>query len=837
MTTNLPLPRWLLEWLGVDVESLEGGTASVSFVRFPEGELGLLALLGVALGIAIVVFTYLREGQLARWKKLSLAGLRGLLLIALALIIFYPVLEVDRARELRAVTPVLIDDSLSFSIKDRYQGAPEDADETAKFLGVQKASLENLSRAELVNKFLSDPKYAFLEKLARNNRLEIFTYSDDVRRLTTRGTEAKPNEPSATDGTINAAGGPPNPGRPGARTDDQVPSVRIEPRGTSTDLSSALRSAVEQQGGARIAGMVVIGDGRLTAGAGLSGVTTFLRERQIPVHAIGVGDPTPPRNLRVSTILASERIFAGDPVAIDVTVDQKGYDGETIQVELIDQFAQDGANFGEERVLDTKEITYEEARKEGVARFKVDLEDVGKHRLTARVAVRDEEAFPDDNEQTALVEMIEEASRVLMISGGPSWEYRFLQNLLRRDRRVTVSCWLQSADSDFPQEGNVRLEKLPIDPKDLFEYDVVILLDPDSRSLPGGWPALLERFVSEQSGGLVYVAGEKYTAGLFGSQEMKPITNMLPVVADLSRAESEAGGSFSVQEWPLVPTRLASSHSSTRLSSRPERNRERWEELPGIYWSFPIRKTKPGANVLLTHSGPARRTADGQEPILTWQYYSGGRAIFLGSDETWRWRSTTEEIYDQFWMQTVRYLTEGRLQGGKKRLLQLDQEKYELGDVVRVSALVQDDSFRPSEADHQVAVIETPDIEETELRLEKDPTAPGWFRGIFVPRKIGTYRVRLPDGSEALAQVRAPEIEFQEPHLDESSLRELAETTRGKYVRLWEAASIPDEIPDRRQTVVTTDEPIPLWDNWFSLSLLAGLLTIEWILRKLVRLL
>ena len=85
--------------------------------------------------------------------------------------------------------------------------------------------------------------------------------------------------------------------------------------------------------------------------------------------------------------------------------------------------------------------------------------------------------------------------------------------------------------------------------------------------------------------------------------------------------------------------------------------------------------------------------------------------------------------------------------------------------------------------------------------------------------------------------MRAPEIEFQEPHLDESSLRELAETTRGKYVRLWEAASIPDEIPDRRQTVVTTDEPIPLWDNWFSLSLLAGLLTIEWILRKLVRLL
>jgi hypothetical protein len=808
--SDLPLPAWLLEALGVDLEALEGGSAHLRFVRFPEGELGLLAILGVAAAIAIVVWTYLNEGKLARAKKLALAAVRGLTIAVLSLVVFYPVLEVDRSRELRAVTAVLLDESLSLGIEDRYQGAPEDAQRTAEALGLDLPQLAASSRAQLVERFLADERVRFLARLAEKNRVETYVFARELRPLASE-------------------------------------KVRIEPHGPATDLAGALRSAIEQQGGARVAGVVVFTDGRVTAGPGLSSVAPFLRERQVPVHAVGIGDPTPPRNLRVTTFLASERVFAGDPVAIDVTVSEKGYDGETIQVELLDERleggaagaggADTGAGSAAARVLETVEVTFEEGRDEAVAHFTLDLEGVGRHRLTARVALRAEEAFADDNERTADVEVIEEASHVLVISGGPSWEYRFLQNLLRRDRRVSVSAWLQSADVDFPQEGDVSLKKLPTDAKDLFAYDVVILLDPDPADLPGGYPQLLERFVGEQSGGLVFVAGEKYTARFFQSQEMKPLWEVLPVVADLSRAESHGGASFAVQEWPLVPTPLASSHSSTRLSSRPERNRERWEELPGIYWSFPVRKAKAGANVLLVHSDPSRRSAEGDEPVLAWQFYAGGRAFFLASDETWRWRATTEEIYDQFWMQTVRYLTEGRLQGGKRRLLQLDRDAYELGDAVRVSALLQDEDFRPVVADFQIAIVSGPDGEDTELRLEKDENAPGWFRGVFVPRALGGYRLRLADGTEAALRVEPPEVEFQEPQLDEAALKELAQRTGGSFARLWEAAAVPDRIPDARQTVVTTDDPIPLWDNWIALTVLSSLLTIEWVLRKLVRLL
>jgi hypothetical protein len=227
-------------------------------------------------------------------------------------------------------------------------------------------------------------------------------------------------------------------------------------------------------------------------------------------------------------------------------------------------------------------------------------------------------------------------------------------------------------------------------------------------------------------------------------------------------------------------------------------------------------------------------------PVLVWQFYEGGRTMFLGSDETWRWRSTTEEVYDQFWMQTVRYLTEGRLSGGKRQLLQTDSEAYELGDVVRVSAMQLDENFAPIEAESLRLSVAAPDGQGKDLLevpLEPDPTAKGWYRGVFVPGTLGEYHLQLEGGAEKRLRVERPELEFREPQLDEAALRGLAEGTGGGYHWLWEAAVIADLVPDRRRTVVTTDEPIPLWDNWLSLAVLAGLLTIEWIGRKWNRLL
>jgi hypothetical protein len=886
-TESGALPRWLLELLGVDPERLQGGTEHFRLARLPEGAWLLLAVLLALAAVAVVVLVYRREGQLAGGWKLTLAALRSLLIAGAALVLLYPVLEVDRIEEVRATTIVLADDSLSQSLRDRYLGDPERLAAAARALEMETDEVIQAPRAELVRRVLEDEDARFLERLAARNRLAAYTFSElPLRPLPiTRREEAPPARGAGGEagaGSAAPAGGGAAPaGGEGGEARAAPPSpfapplaVEIAPRGAVTDLAGALRLAVEAQGGARVAGIVLLTDGRATAGEDLTTVGRFLRELEVPVHALGVGDPSPSRNLRVAALLASERVFTGDPVIITVRIEETGFDGETVRLELLDAYEPPGEAARDAASIETAELTFgaggvepsaaadappgeapgEEGgaggRDDGTApeeggamrtlvhTFRFEPKEIGRHRLSVRIEARPDEATPEDNERSAMVEVVKEASRVLLVAGGPSYEYRFLTNLLRRDSRIALAAWLMSADPDYPQEGDVSLAKLPDTAKDLFAYDVVCLVDVAPAGLPAGFPALVEEFVSKHRGGLLCVAGSKWSRALFERAEMEPVKRMLPVTADPLALGDELGRlRFHEREWPLEPTAAALDHAATLLSRQIDRNRELWGEIAGFYWSFPARKAKAGATVLFVHPDPALAREGEARPLIATQIYGGGRVFYSGIDATWRWRATAEEVYDRFWIQTIRYLTESRLMGDRRRFLETDRESYDLGSAVRVAAHLEDESREPLEIDAATAVVEAPDGTIEELRLEKDAAAPGWYRGVHVPRLLGVHKLRLEGAGERVFSVAPPALEFQEPELDEAALKALAEATGGSYAPLAGFASLPERVSDRRQTLVATDEPIPLWDNGLVAGILALLLTAEWVLRKVCRLL
>lgn len=813
------IPEWILRLLSVDPARLEGGTERLRFARFPEGGWGLLVVLAFLAGCAAIVWNYRREGALPAGRKLFLAAFRCLALAAAAAVLLYPVLEVDRRQELRAVTVLLVDASLSQTIRDSYRADAARRDATALALGLAPEDVPRTPRSALVARALESPEIRLFSRLAASNPVRAYAFSSGpLEPLYPEEVAAEP---------VPGAAEPPR----------FLRLVPPEPRGAATDISGAILSALEEQGAEKVAAVVLLTDGRVTAGEGLGRAAVVLRDRGVPAHAVGVGDPTPARNVRVAAVLASERVFAGDPVAVDVRLEAEGFEGTSVRVELLDAYEPPGEEARAPAPIGAEDASFPAGRAEASARFEFPSKGVGRHTLIARIPVHPEETLEDDNQRAVTIEVVKEASKVLLISGGPTFEYRFLKNLLRRDSRVRLAAWLMSADVDYPQEGDVSLKSLPATAKELFEHDVVILMDVDPRGLPPSLPELLERFVSEHRGGLLYAAGDKHSAAFFEVPSAEPVRKMLPVVVDPSQLREELEkGKYYERLWPLVPTAAALGHAAVRLSSQPERNRERWAQIAGFYWALPVRKAKPGATVLFVHPNPALSREGEPLPLVAVQFYGGGRTAWCGIDATWRWRATAEEVYDRFWIQTVRYLTEGRLLGDRRRIVETDRESYELGETCRISALIQDETYRPIEAEEVPLRVEAPGGEESEVRLRKDPSAPGWFRGTFAPRRVGRHTFRL-DGAERSVPVEPPAVEFAAPRLDEAALEELAQLTGGTYRPLAEVASLPEAVPDRRQVVVTTDEPIPLWDNWTSLGLIAGLLTIEWILRKIHRLL
>ena len=59
----------------------------------------------------------------------------------------------------------------------------------------------------------------------------------------------------------------------------------------------------------------------------------------------------------------------------------------------------------------------------------------------------------------------------------------------------------------------------------------------------------------------------------------------------------------------------------------------------------------------------------------------------------------------------------------------------------------------------------------------------------------------------------------------------------GRYYEIDQAAELWRNIPDRHESTTVRSRPGALWDSGWTLAVLIGLLSLEWGLRKWVRLL
>src|SRR5262249_21136687 len=227
-------------------------------------------------------------------------------------------------------------------------------------------------------------------------------------------------------------------------------------------------------------------------------------------------------------------------------------------------------------------------------------------------------------------------------------------------------------------------------------------------------------------------------------------------------------------------------------------------------------------------------------------YVGAGRTIYVGFDDIWRWRRIGDAYFTRFWVQTLRYLVEGKLAGSRNRILLLtDRDRFQPGEPVVVTARLLDDRFQPMKQPSAELTVTGPQNRTRAVSLEPVENRPGYYQGRFVADQSGTLRlsISLPErgGEPARAQhdiVVAPsDIELNNPVLRRAALKALADQTGGRYFEIDEARELPKIIEDRSQTVIVRERPRPLWDNAYVLAAVVGLLTIEWIIRRTANLL
>ncbi|HTF56457.1 MAG TPA: hypothetical protein VK661_04255 [Planctomycetota bacterium] len=850
--------------LGIDRINPDAGPISLSWRH--ELPLWVIVLVIIPAIIGLVWLIYRRERSdvpaAARW---ILAGLRSAILLLVFAMLMGPMLTLEIVKFKRAFLLVLVDDSLSMRRSDPPTRLEDQLalaqvtdlwNKNEPLPDAVRAELMKLSRADLVRKALENPRLGVLSKLEEKLNVAYLTFSKGVRSVENR-------QKLLSD----------------YRNENII--------GTETAIGEAIKQARAMYKGLHVAGIVVISDGRNNLGIDPVTVAKDLRQQWVPVFTVAAGIPQRMKDIAFTDPEAKQVVRANNRHQLKWTVRSEGFDGEDIDVSLhvyplkAEDYSKDWA------ALDPQELERiladSTTKVEGNHRYKVregsernrdeflwEPVTPGEYLVIARTPPREGERSATNNHVAQRVKVVDDKVRVLYVDHPPRWEYRYLKNALIRDPKVLVHCFLTSADEGFPQEHSleatdekfkVPLREFPKTIEELLVYDVIILGDVAPSHL-GGSEALanIKRFVTEWSGGLVFISGLMYNPRSFRGTALE---ELLPVIPEEAR-ESETYQQ--VYKYALTDYAKADGgHPIIRFPSVTELPAviEKWEDLdnreddlPGIRW-FTKARPKPTAQTLVEIVGVQGQDIPGKRPPLFVAANTGrGRIFWSATDEThvWRFLVGDQPWFYPFWQQVMYWAMDRKLTGAQRYQLYLHRHdrRYVMGDTVLMSANAYSRDFQPLQDPELEVNVEPPQGPRYTFKLSKSQDKDGFYEGALQPREVGPYRIWAGDDDETSRAVEKflvyiPNREEDEPILDTALLRSVAregfigeaakpEEREKNFFSITRIGELPAAVQESKQQQSERKDD-DLWDSPLVYLVFAILITSEWVLRKVFRML
>jgi hypothetical protein len=419
---------------------------------------------------------------------------------------------------------------------------------------------------------------------------------------------------------------------------------------------------------------------------------------------------------------------------------------------------------------------------------------------------------------------------------------------------MTVDVLLQTAQPGISQESNELLERFPSTPEELYSYDCIVAFDPDWTVLDATQVELLEKWISQEAGGMIVVAGPIQTAKWTRSTEHARLRDLYPVTFQQRLTLLDDGQYGGDTPWPVEMERAGREAKFLWLGNSVEESAAAWESFPGVYGFFAVKGEKPGATVYARFSDPEVGTSNERPVYMAGQFYGGGQVFYIGSGEMWRLRSVDPAYFEVLYTKLIRHVSQGRiLRGSSRGSLLVERDRYELGETVVLRARLSDAKHEPLADESVTAQLLRPDGTTQPFKLSADVDRPGMYTGQATMLQEGTYQVSLtlPGASEEplnkYLQVRVPDLERTHAERNEALLSTIAKETGGAYFKSLEAAIRGDEstkplseiIPSRAEVKLVKGAPDQEFAkaqmNWL-LGVIAGSLFIEWIVRRLNRL-
>lgn len=626
---------------------------------------------------------------------------------------------------------------------------------------------------------------------------------------------------------------------------DAGPPELPDANGRRTALGAAISGALTRAAARPLSAVVVLSDGRSIDEPSAAVLRRLVGER-VPIHVVPLGSPQAATDVAIAQAVAPEAAFAGDQAPVNVRLDRRGpASGSSGVLRLEDRLTG--------KVIDQVRIEADDERwQDDVAEASLVAGELAAGEADWMVRfVSDTPDLLSENDQANLrVRVVDRPLRVLYVDGGPRWERRYITSMLLREPSVRSSSLLLAARRSFIEEGNVTIGYPPTSDEEWAEYDVVVIGDVRSGLFSAEQLDQLREHVASRGAGLLWVGGTSNTPA---SWRGTPLEDLLPFRMD-------QGSGIATSSQPVVLNRTPSGERlgvlrlDETLSTWPEYlsdPRTGWNRL---WWWQRIEEDalKPTTEVLARFE-PAEQAGAAMPAVMTMPY-GAGRVVYVATDELWRYRyARGEPLFERFYLPLVRMQARGRLaRTGAEAALSVSPRPALVERPARIEVRLLDQSLvdrrlpsvraqvRPIEEDGQTGMAQTLTlgVEDTGARRALSQG----YAASWLPTEPGGYEIIVdepllaPLGLRIEVEVLADSDELRDPMADHDVLASLAERTGGRVFGMDTIGELPGVLPRREVVIAGQPQIEPLWDRPVVLILLLVLLAMEWVGRRLIRL-
>jgi len=616
-------------------------------------------------------------------------------------------------------------------------------------------------------------------------------------------------------------------------TDAQRIQKSLEIAGTApaTRIGNTLDRVMAESSSLPLGAIVLLTDGADNAGGIDLDTVAAIRRQRIPIHTVGLGRQHPERDVEVVDALLAARALPQSRLTATVTLQSYGLSGNKARLSVRDAgkvlASQDVALKGD-GALQTEAITF-------------NIGQAGPKTLEIGVDPVSGEENTLNNKISRVVNVQASKPRILYFDGEPQWEYKFVRRAMDDNPEIVVfsmerttqnkiyrqPCPAGGCPDGFKHDEKELEDGFPSKAEDLFAFQGLMLADVEAGYFTPAQQQLIHDFVDRRGGGLLFLGGRaSLSDGGYASSSLSDLVptklpaNKSTFHRDFSKVELAAAGRENIL---------------TRLDDNPERNVQRWKEIPMVADYQEVGEPKPGATTLLSVT-PQSRSA---MPLLVTEPYGRGRTAVFATSGSWRWKmwmAHEDKTHATFWQQMFRYLvTDAPSQ------VTATTPKTVLADDTRVPIRVEvrDKEYKPLSTARVQARFLAPDGSSATLELSPRPLEEGVYTGEWTAEKPGSYVVEMLAGEEQ-QEVGRDVLAFRREdgvaenfHTGQNRelLQKLSDQTGGKYYTSADASKLPNEI-SYSEAGITSRETRDLWDMPVIFLLALGIRASEWTLRR-----